>query len=249
MSARPVPLPILERIAAGEVDGAAWGVDVDDARVIALRAANDEMLRAHPARVGAAIVRERLAREATGKRRQWVPALALAASLGAVAIVTVGTVVRGPAVASVDGVPDDNVILKGGPELRTWAVRDGASVLVDEARAGETLQLARVAGGAAYGVIVSIDGRGGVTLHWPESPSGNAALVGDGEQRLPHGFVLDDAPRFERFIFVTADRPIDVEGVVAAARQVAQGPRVDVEPLALEQGQHQTTRLVKKVAP
>ena len=39
----------------------------------------------------------------------------------------------------------------------------------DEAKAGDLLQIAYVSAGADYGVILSIDGRGVVTLHYPES--------------------------------------------------------------------------------
>ena len=72
---------------------------------------------------------------------------------------------------------------------------------------GDTLQIRYVAAGKRFGVIASIDARGTVTLHLPETPGPAAALQRDGERTLPHAFELDDSPGFERFIFVTSDAP------------------------------------------
>ena len=35
---------------------------------------------------------------------------------------------------------------------------------------------------------------------------------------LPNAYALDDAPRFERFFFITSDEPIDVAQSLAAMR-------------------------------
>ena len=60
-----------------------------------------------------------------------------------------------------------------------------------------------------------------VTRHWPESGKVAGALEGRDALPLPHAYQLDDAPGFERFFFVTADRPFDVEVVLEAARALA----------------------------
>ena len=65
--------------------------------------------------------------------------------------------------------------------------------------------------------------------------------------RLPQSYELDEAPGFERFVFVTATAPIDASLAVAAARAVAAGPDAATAPLALPAGWAQRSFLVKKV--
>jgi hypothetical protein len=49
---------------------------------------------------------------------------------------------------------------------------------------------------------------------------------------LPHAYALDDAPGFERFFFITANEPIDVQHSLAAVRALA--GRADSATAALE---------------
>jgi hypothetical protein len=83
-------------------------------------------------------------------------------------------------------------------------------------RKGDTLQLGYVAAGRRFGVIASIDARGTVTLHLPETPGPAAALERDGERALAHAFELDDSPGFERFVFVAADSLFTTADVTSA---------------------------------
>ena len=84
--------------------------------------------------------------------------------------------------------------------------------------AGDTLQIAYVAIKAEYGVIVSKDGNGTVTLHYPDS-----SLLPDtlkqSEEMFVHAYVLDDAPGYERFYFITGNTPIDVQEVLKVAKR------------------------------
>ncbi len=84
------------------------------------------------------------------------------------------------------------------------------------ARAKDLLQLGYVSAGKRFGIILSVDGRGVVTLHSPVGHRGDSRLAPGGLTFVPQAFELDDAPDFERFFFVTADVPIDVEAVLAA---------------------------------
>ena len=112
------------------------------------------------------------------------------------------------------------------------------------------LRLGYVAAGRRFGVILSIDGRGAVTLHFPSSPTGATALAGPGESLLPDAFELDDAPEFERFFLITADSPPAVDGVLAAARSLgASSHGAGVGLLELPPGLDQTSFLLRKVAP
>jgi hypothetical protein len=105
-------------------------------------------------------------------------------------------------------------------------VGDEAEVLADGARArpGDVIQVGYVAADAKFGVIVSIDGAGAVTLHFPEHERASTKLSEGGEQRLGHAYELDDAPDFERFFFVASKRPIAASEVMRAARRLAEEP-------------------------
>jgi anti-sigma factor RsiW len=93
----------------------------------------------------------------------------------------------------------------------------------DVVRAGDLLRVGYQAAGSRYGVILSIDGRGAVTLHLPAAEGPAAALQSGGPVLLDHAYELDDAPRFERFYFVTSQAPFDAGPVLEAARRAAPG--------------------------
>jgi hypothetical protein len=63
-------------------------------------------------------------------------------------------------------------------------------------------------------VIFSIDGRARVTLHFPASERETPSLDSSGEVVLPYGYRLDDAPRFERFYFVTSAEEFSVSALL-----------------------------------
>ncbi len=115
---------------------------------------------------------------------------------------------------------------RGGAEE---ALQDG-----DLAQAGDVLQLAYLPGRATHGVILSIDGDGGVTLHFPECAGCGTALQGDRCTLLASAFELDQAPRFERFFFITAREPLPTAAILEKARALAADPeRAMTGPLDL----------------
>jgi hypothetical protein len=118
----------------------------------------------------------------------------------------------------------------------------------DTAREGDLLQLSYVAGGAQHGVIFSIDGNGVVTYHFPETAAGEAPeLVPSGEIPLAFSYELDDAPEFERFFFVTSQRPFSVAEIDQAARKLADDPTAASEgSLRLGRGLVQYSVTLKK---
>ncbi len=124
-----------------------------------------------------------------------------------------------------------------GPE----ELRDGAV-----AREGDLLQLSYVAAGRPFGAVVSVDGRGTVTLHWPEEGGPAARLAQPGAVPLPHAYLLDDAPAFERFFLVTGDAVFDSATVVEAARRLAASGRARDHALALPAGLDQHALLLVK---
>jgi hypothetical protein len=116
-----------------------------------------------------------------------------------------------------------------------------------EASPGALLQLAYVAASARYGMILSIDGRGGVTRLFPADEGGSTVLSPRHRILLPEAIELDDAPGFERFFLVTSNAPVDIEGVLARAALLARDPAAAAHGgLDLPPGLNQTSVLILK---
>jgi hypothetical protein len=132
---------------------------------------------------------------------------------------------------------DSTVRVKGSTRLLVFRQAGEQAEQLDAnavVRAGDVIQLRYNAGGRGYGVIASVDGAGVVTLHYPlreDAPATATAMAPD-TTALPSAYALDDAPRFERFFFVTANDPLDVRQTLAALRALA--VREDRESARLE---------------
>ncbi|MGB6867120.1 MAG: hypothetical protein WBE11_15645 [Candidatus Aminicenantaceae bacterium] len=117
----------------------------------------------------------------------------------------------------------------------------------DKASAGDLLQIAYVSVGATYGVILSIDGRGVVTLHYPESEDKEPILEQDIKTLLPTSYELDDAPDFERFFFITSKSKIDVQTILNSAKVLTKHPKtLELAELDLPDSFSQSSLLIKK---
>lgn len=253
---------LLERIALGELppeelapararlllepDGAA--------RLAALEAdAAATFARHPPAGVAREVGSRRSLRRARGERpaRRFLPAFALVPALAAAALVLLA---RPRVEAPVGPEPEGGVTrVKGlAPHLTVHRQRAGdAEALADGALAGpgDVVQLAYVAAGRAQGIVLSVDGRGTVTLHAPEAGVTSVPLEPSGTHALPEAYALDDAPGFERFFLVTADAPFAVDEVLAAARSLAGGPGARTSPLPLPSRYTQTSFTLEKSSP
>jgi hypothetical protein len=155
------------------------------------------------------------------------------------------------------GIGPDQTLVKGIPaidlsktQLLIFRKSDGkVEIMADRerARAGDLLQLAYVAAEESHGMILSIDGRGSVTLHFPAKKGGSTELEQHKESLLPNAIELDDAPDFERFFFVTSGEQIDVEGVLKKAENLAKVPKqIPQAELDLPDGLKQYSILVLK---
>ena len=214
----------------------------------ALQRSNEEILSAYPAeRVVPRILERAHGAPAPAPRR---PRLAWAAVPALTAAVLL-LVLLPPALKRRGG-GSEYAGVKGGAAAPALLVfrQGGDGVPLENgsmARAGDRLQLAYLPGKAAHGVILSIDGGGRVTLHFPEHEDGETALRLGGRTLLPRSFELDEAPRFERFFFVFADAPLAVADLLAGARALAaEGKRAMTAPLDLPRGCGQVSLLLRK---
>lgn len=249
--ANRTPQYLLELAAAGELDPEARRAVLErtaraegGADPLAELAHNDAAILARlpPPQVAAEVSRRARLR----RRSRWLflPMLGVAAAAASLLLVPL-TRDRGPAPSG-----DDGVRVKGraSPGLMVHRrTRSGAETVAPgaPARPGDLLQLGYVAD-RRFGVIVSIDGRGGVTRHWPVDGAEAAALTPGREVLLPESFRLDDAPGFERFILVTAERTFEVAHVIDAARAVAARPDARDAPLPLPGGLGEASVVVSK---
>jgi hypothetical protein len=263
---RQVPPLLVEQLALGELDEAGAAkvrreLDGDDA-LERIDASNREILADHPPERVAAEIQRRLGRaeESRTPSRAWIPWVAAPVMAAAVALVWV--VVR----------DDDDTTLAVNTEItdgereQTRLKGDVEPHLVIDRRtpagherlapdqvvaSGDLLQVSYVPAGRRHGVIVSLDGAGAVTLHHPENAGARPTLAEGSEVPLAHSYELDDAPGFERFVFVTRDgEPPTVDEVMRAAEKLAGDPgQARMAPLELAgAGWKQSSLLLRKAS-
>ena len=264
---RHVPDWLLERLALGELDAetaadvrrrlAAEGRSPDEIAAV-VATSNREILEQLPATPTAAAIRRRAERAAAAERPRRRHAFLFGAPLAVLGVAAAVLLVVRPrhhrSTQDVVGEPEYTGI-KGGddharpPRLYVYRHRaQGDQRLNDGARVarGDLLQLAYGSGGG-YGVLLSIDGRGKVTLHWPDGAGGVApALKPGAETRVPSSYELDDAPAFERFFLVRAEAPFTVATAMEAARSLAAQPSARKQSLALPPGFEQISLALDK---
>jgi len=242
---RRVPDLLVEQLALGELPEARaaevrarlarepGGAD----RLAAIARSDADILAAYPAaEVAPAIARRASsARRAQARRRRgWAIGIATAAAAVALAVLAPRPdgAIHGisPPLPGGDW-PAHDTRTKGSdgtePGLTVFVHRPTGPAQLepgDPLRAGDRIQLRYRAAGRAWGVILSIDGRGEVVAHLPDRPRGLAELRADGEVALPFAYELDDAPSFERFILVVGREPFDAGAVWDAAEALAEDP-------------------------
>ncbi len=144
----------------------------------------------------------------------------------------------------------DDIQLKGDarPLLIYEKVSIGHKLLHDGDRllSGSTIQLVYKAEDYSHGIIISLDGRGGISWHFPTEATGDQKLDKGLQKPLAKSFKLDEAPAFERFYFIRAHAPIPVKEVLKSLRQSSPGDSFGPSTLALEKQYHQFSILLKK---
>ncbi len=216
------------------------------ARIEAIETSNRSTLAAHPPRVAAAVIRERIA-DRSPAAAAWGRRVAFAAAVS-LAVTGVGLGVSRLWEGAVDAPAETR--LKGlQPHLGLFRQTPaGVEPLAEGAlaREGDLVQLTYQAAGRPFGAILSIDGRGSITVHHPRAGRQAARLDPGQKVRLSSAYRLDDAPGWERFVLVTAEAPFDLAPVLEAAGHLAASAAPATEPLALPSSLEQSSFTLSK---
>ena len=217
-------------------------------RYLSLQASNDAILDQYPPRVMAAEIaaREGRQKEKFQRRSRFWLAVPTAAALSTA--VVLAYLVTPKSVAPPGEEKPEVILLKGDSDPTLFVFRksgDKEERLKEGALAapGDLIQLRYAARGASHGIIFSVDGRGTVTLHFPSNEGGSTRMDERATHALGFSYELDDAPGFERFFFVTGDKPLKVQQILDKARKLGADAR---GKLSLEKGIYQTDFLLKK---
>lgn len=209
------------------------------ARLDALEISDDEIRRQYRAQI---VIHDKPA-----PSRRAVFGLAAAA---VVTIVLIFALPRTPAPTSELPAERAKGTIGAAPSLSIYRrTAAGSERLADGERvhAGDLLRVGYASGGRPFGVILSIDGRGTVTMHLPPKGDRAVALERGKNVLLDAAYELDDAPRMERFYFVTGEDAFAVGPVMQAAKRAAAGEGGTVpSALALPPGLDQVTFAIQK---
>lgn len=130
----------------------------------------------------------------------------------------------------------ENIRLKGNtPSIFIYRGNGNDAELLDNnalVKEKDLLQISYDSAGEKYGIIFSIDGRGTVTLHFPDNINSDTKLENGGKVSLPFSYELDNAPLFERFFFVTSNNEINAQSILDNAGSIAKGNKSEMLNLA-----------------
>jgi hypothetical protein len=136
------------------------------------------------------------------------------------------------------------------PYLNIYRERKGKIEVMEnggQARPGDILQLVYMSGTYSHGVIISIDGNGEITLHFPGKSGSSTLLERKKKVQLPTAFQLDHAPHYEKFFFFASNGKIDVAKLLKHVKdnlQMFSGN--DINQLSYEQKLYLYTITIKK---
>ena len=126
-------------------------------------------------------------------------------------------------VAMVDASGDDGLRIKGlSARMEVWKKTGDSAVQMEnlgEAREGDEIQLRYAVAEKCFGLLFSMDGNGTITMHMGH---GNRAVeLEPGKMTtLPFAYKLDNAPKFEKFFFLTSKSEFELDaGNIDAAPQ------------------------------
>lgn len=214
----------LEQLKLGEIDKDFWFKkhqcsEAELEKMLAnLRSSDEEILSAYPAENMKTAILEKMQPEKSkfvfkmpsavfGKIK---PFAAVAAAVLFCAVLIPFQIVQNKNTSAVSENAQIRVKGASNPSLFLYKNENGKAVKLSDHEkigGGEIIQISYIAGKAAEGMIFSIDGNGVLTQHFPEKKAVSGTLVQGKEVALDFSYKLDNAPRFEKFYFVTGDEP------------------------------------------
>jgi len=201
-------------------------------RLSALRAENAVILRRHPPETmgrnietASAVDRNGVSKwrsavrqyEPPNVKKRSVPLWAVPAMLCVAALLIIPLRLIFSGAQYQDGVSEDRVKGTGTAQsIEVWRKKGAEAERLPPdalARSGDIVQLRYIVPEFCYGALISVDGRGVLTIHL-SGESGKAAQLTPGRPvALSTSYQLDDAPLFETFYLVTAKDNFDIESV------------------------------------
>ncbi len=252
---RIIPDLSLERFVRGELTGsekeeiaAAAAESPEIARRIEeIRRSDQEIIETYGAdRIVAGIEARRLLREKSASRGRFVVWGFAATASTALFFLFFVNFFSGMEAERVRSDSPEVIRLKGETALLVHRLEGTESHRLEAgavAVRGDRLQLGWRSADGEYGLLFSLDGAGNTTLHFPERADSEEKINKNGSFLLQRSYVLDNAPHFERFFFITADRPIDIAATILRATTL-KNPEHD--PLSLSSGFRQHSFLIRK---
>jgi hypothetical protein len=207
-------------------------------RLAALDQSDAETRRAYPPSELAADVRRRLQLPRSPRNRRLSLAAAWLVPVTVAVVVVIGVQVTSWRSSTSTAPGDDGEDRPKGAEAALYIYRDsaaGGQLLRDGdvAHVGEVIRVGYRVNAAAFGAIVSVDGRGVLTHHLPEEGNRSVALEAGTTVLLDRAFELDDAPRVERFFLVTAPMAFEVQPIADALAQAGSAGATNAAPVTL----------------
>jgi len=221
---------LLGELPAAEIQEITARVADDEAlrfRIESLRRSNADLLEKYPpawmARKMTKPNRSRL--QMTSLPKWFAPALLAAAALVMVPMLLVSQPGQTEQFTLVD---ENGTRIKGlSPRIEIWRKQGDQAERLDSndhARAGDLIQVRYAVPNRCFGAVMSVDGRGVLTVHLADM-SHSATLLEPGKLvALERSYQLDDAPQFETFFLVTSAHDFDLAPVARALLDAVQDP-------------------------
>jgi len=195
-------------------------------RLEALRAENGAILNRYPPEAmgrkiekASAVDKDGVSKRRLAVRRyspSSVPFWAIPAVICLAALLIVPIRLFAPSTPIPGGIWEDRVKGASAQSIEVWR-KNGAEAerLQQEAlaRSGDVVQLRYIVPEFCYGALISVDGRGVLTVHLSGESDSAAPLTPGRPIALNSSYQLDDAPLFETFYLVTAKDNFDIESV------------------------------------
>jgi hypothetical protein len=204
---------------------------------------NKEFFEKYPSDFVKSLVENKLSQSTSSKKGSFTIKPSFVLKLGAIAAILVMAFVLPLSIVNSSKVYEsvfpgaDQIRVKGkSSTLFVYRNENGKAVRLSNGtmvQEGDILQLSYVCADPEYALIVSVDGNGVVTSHFPEDSTDSALLEKGGEFPLSYSYKLDDAPSFERFYLVTSNEEFSLGSIEDFLLSISEiSGKIEVEELS-----------------